>query len=104
MPDTVSAFGVILAVVVCPALIEQLAAKPPLLPSANVIELTVTVLFDPTFLLLNVDVFVDPNVSDPTRPDKVRVTEAEFVALYVLLDAEAVAVNALADISAVVDD
>ena len=57
----------------------------------------------PTFLLLNVDVFVDPNVSDPTRPDKVRVTEAEFVALYVLLDAEAVAVNALADISAVVD-
>ena len=58
-----------------------MAAKPPLLPFANVIELTVTVLLDPTFLLLNVDVFVDPNVSDQTRPDKVKVTEAELVAL-----------------------
>ena len=78
-----------------------MAANP--LPSAKVIEFTVTVLPVPTFLLSKVDVFVDPNVSDPTRPDKVKETEAEFVALYVLLDAEAVAVNALADISAFVD-
>ena len=58
-----------------------MAAKPPFVPSARVIELTVTVFPVPTFLLLNVDVFVDPNVSDPTRPDRVKVTEAELVAL-----------------------
>ena len=45
------------------------------------IELTVTVFPVATFLLLKVDVFVVPNVSDPTRPDKVNVVAvAEFVA------------------------
>ena len=52
-----------------------------MVPSAKVIELTVTVLPVPTFLLLNVDVFVDPSVSDPIRPDRVKVTEAELLAL-----------------------
>ena len=53
-----------------------MAAKPPLLPSAKVIELTVTVLLDPTFLLLNVDEFVLVTVSDPINPDKDSVTVA----------------------------
>ena len=51
-----------------------------MVPSANVIELTVTVLLVPTFLLLNVEVFVVLNVSEPTRPDKVKVAVAVFVA------------------------
>ena len=46
-----------------------MVAKPPFAPSAKIIELTVTVFPAPTFLLLNVDEFVIPNVSDPTRPD-----------------------------------
>ena len=58
-----------------------MAAKPPLLPSANVIELTVTVLPVPTFLLLKVDEFVIPNVSDPTRPVRVHVVDAVVAAL-----------------------
>ena len=81
-----------------------MAAKPPLLPSANVIELTVTVLPVPAFLLLNVDEFVLVTVSDPINPDRDKVVVAAEEPSYVLLDAEAVAVNALADISAVVDD
>ena len=40
----------------------------------------------------------------PTKPVKVNVVEAVVPPSYVLLDAEAVAVNAFVDISAVVDD
>ena len=60
-------------------------ASPPLLPSARVIELTVTDLPTPTFLLLNVDEFVIPNVSDPIRPIRVNVVVAVVDRLYVLL-------------------
>ena len=80
-----------------------MAAKPPLLPSANVIELTVTVLPVPAFLLLNVDEFVLVTVSDPIKPDNDYVTVAAEEPSYTLFDADAVAVSALADISAVVD-
>ena len=68
------------------------------------IEFTVTVLLDPTFLLSKVDPTVWPNVSEPTNPVKVKVVEAVVPPSYVLFDAEAVAVNAFVDISAVVDD
>ena len=68
-----------------------MAAKP--LPSAKVIEFTVTVLPVPTFLLSKVDPTVWPNVSEPTKPVKVNVVEAVVPPSYVLLDAEAVAVN-----------
>ena len=44
-----------------------------MVPSAKVIELTVTVFPVPTFLLLNVDEFVLVTVSDPINPDKDRV-------------------------------
>jgi len=54
--------------------------------------------------LLNVDEFVLVTVSDPINPDKDRVVVAAEEPSYTLFDAEAVAVNALADISAVVDD
>ena len=53
--------------------------KPPLLPLANVIELTVTVVPVPTFLLLNVEPTVWPKVSDPTSPVKVNVVVAVVV-------------------------
>ena len=43
-------------------------------------------------------------VSDPINPDKIRVVEAVVPPSYVLFDADAVAVNAFVDISAVVDD
>ena len=79
-----------------------MAAKP--LPSAKVIELTVTVLLDPTFLLSNVDEFVLVTVSDPINPDKDNVTVAAEEPLYTLFDADAVAVNALAVIFPVVVD
>ena len=81
-----------------------MAAKPPLLPSANVIELTVTVLPVPTFLLLNVDELVTPNVSDPTRPVRVNVVDAVVDRLYVLLGVDAVAVNTLGTMFPIVDD
>ena len=81
-----------------------MAAKPPFVPSARVIELTVTVFPVATFLLLNVDPTVCPNVSVPTKPVKVKVVEAVVAPSYVLFDVEAVAVNAFVDISAVVDD
>ena len=45
-------------------------ALPPLVPSAKVIELTVTVLPVPTFLLLKVEEFVDVTVSVPIKPDR----------------------------------
>ena len=68
------------------------------------IELTVTVFPVPTFLLLNVDEFVLVTVSDPINPDRDKVVVAAEEPSYVLFDADAVAVSAFADISAVVDD
>ena len=79
-----------------------MAAKPPLVPSANVIELTVTVLSVPTFLSLKVEEFVEVTVSVPIKPDRVKVVVAVSDESYVLLEAEAVAVKALAVTSAVV--
>ena len=55
-----------------------MAANPPLLPSANVIELTVTVFPVPAFLLLNVDEFVLVTVSDPINPDRDSLTVAAY--------------------------
>ena len=81
-----------------------MAAKPPLLPSANVIELIVTVFPVPTFLSLNVEEFVLVTVSDPINPDKDNVTVAAEEPLYTLFDADAVAVSALAVMFAVVVD
>ena len=81
-----------------------MAASPPFVPSANVIELTVTVLPVPTFLLLKEDEVELVKVSEPINPDKIRVVVAVVPPSYVLSEADAVAVNALADISAVVDD
>ena len=46
-----------------------MAAKPPLVPSAKVMELTVTVLPVPTFLLLNDDKFELITVSVPINPE-----------------------------------
>ena len=51
-------------------------AAPPLLPSDNVIELTVTVFPVPTFLLLKVEDTDCPNVSDPTKPENESVVVA----------------------------
>ena len=79
-------------------------ASPPLLPSDNVIALTVTVFPVPTFLLLNADVTDCPKVSDPTKPEKVRDVVAVAFPLYVLLEAEAEAVKAFLIIVAVVLD
>ena len=79
-----------------------MAAKPPLVPSANVIELTVTVLPVPTFLLLNVEPTVWPKVSDPISPVKVNVVVAVVVPSYTLLAVEAVAVKVLVVTLAVV--
>ena len=70
-----------------------MAAKPPLVPSANVIELTVTVLPVPTFLSLKVEEFVEVTVSVPIKPDRVKVVVAVSDASYVLLAVEAVAVK-----------
>ena len=81
-----------------------MAAKPPLLPFAKVIELTVTVFPVPTFLLSKVDELVLVTVSDPINPDRDSVTVAADELLYTLFDAEAVAVNALAVMFAVVVD
>ena len=58
----------------------------------------------PTFLLLKEDEVELVKVSDPINPDKIRIVEAVVPPSYVLFDAEAVAVNVFADISAVVDD
>ena len=74
------------------------------MPSAKVIEFTVTAFPVPTFLLLKEDEVELVKVSDPINPDKVRVVEAVVPPSYVLLAVDAVAVNAFADISAVVDD
>ena len=68
------------------------------------IEFTVTAFPVPTFLLLKEDEVELVKVSDPINPDKIRVVVAVVPPSYVLLDADAVAVNAFVDISAVVDD
>ncbi|GIR63329.1 MAG: hypothetical protein CM15mP67_14320 [Alphaproteobacteria bacterium] len=73
-----------------------------MLPLANVIELTVTLLPVPTFLLSKVEPTVCPNVSDPTNPLKVKVVVAVVVPSYVLLAADAVAVKAFTATSAVI--
>ena len=73
-----------------------------MLPSAKVIELTVTLLPVPTFLLLKGEPTVCPKVSDPTSPVKVKVVVAVVVPSYVLLTAEAVAVKAFTATSAVI--
>ncbi len=65
------------------------------------IELTVTVLPVPTFLLLKVDPTVWPKVSDPIKPEKVKVVVAVVVPSYTLLAVEAVAVKAFTATSAV---
>ena len=75
-----------------------------MVPSANVIELTVTVLLVPTFLLLNVEVFVVLNVSKSTRPDRVNVVVAVLSPSYVLLAVDAVAVKVFATIFPVAVD
>ena len=75
-----------------------------MLPSAKVIELTVTVFPVPTFLLSKVDELVLVTVSDPINPDRDSVTVAADELLYTLFYAEAVAVNALAVMFAVVVD
>ena len=54
--------------------------------------------------MLKEDEVVLAKVSDPINPDKVRVVEAVVPPSYTLLDADAVAVNAFVDISAVVYD
>ena len=74
------------------------------MPSASVIELTVTVLPVPTFLLLKVDPTVCPKVSEPIKPEKVKVVVAVVVPSYTLLAAEAVAVRVLATIFPVAVD
>ena len=66
------------------------------------IELTVTVLPVPTFLLLKVDPTVWPKVSEPTSPVKVKVVVAVVVPSYTLLAVEAVAVKAFTATSAVI--
>ena len=73
-----------------------------MLPLANVIELTVTLLPVPTFLLSKVEPTVCPKVSEPTSPVKVKVVVAVSDESYTLFEAEAVAVKALAVTSAVV--
>ena len=72
------------------------------MPSAKVIELTVTVLPVPTFLLLKVDPTVWPKVSVPIKPVKVKVVVAVVVPSYTLLAVEAVAVKAFTATSAVI--
>ena len=56
----------------------------------------------PTFLLLKVDPTVCPKVSEPIKPEKVKVVVAVVVPSYVLLAVEAVAVKAFTATSAVI--
>ena len=69
-----------------------------MVPSASVMEFTVTAFPVPTFLLLKVDPTVCPKVSDPIKPEKVKVVVAVVVPSYTLLAVEAVAVKVLATI------
>ena len=73
-----------------------------MVPSASVMEFTVTVLPVPTFLLLKVEVFEVVKVSVPTKPESINVVVALLVASYTLFEAEAVAVRAFVVTSAVV--
>ena len=66
------------------------------------IELTVTVLPVPTFLLLKVEVFEAVKVSVPIKPESVNEVVALLVASYTLFEAEAVAVRFLTIILAVI--
>ena len=50
-----------------------------MVPSNNVIEFTVTVFPVPTFLLSKVELLVTFKVSDPIKPDKVKVVFATVV-------------------------
>ena len=50
-----------------------------MVPSASVIELTVTVFPEPIFLLSNVELAVTFNVSEPIKPDNVKVVFAKVV-------------------------
>ena len=79
-----------------------MAAKP--VPSAKVIELTVTVLFDPTFLLSKVQPTVCTNISEPTHPVKVTVVVSFVNPSYIFSAFDVVAVNVFSQISAFVDD
>ena len=74
------------------------------MPSARVIEFTVTVFPVPTFLLLNVEPTVWPSVSEPIKPVKVNVVLAVVPPSYVLLDADAVAVKTFGTMFPVVLD
>ena len=65
-------------------------------------ELTVTVLPVPTFLLLKVELFEEVSVSVPIKPESINVVVAVFEASYTLFAAEAVAVRAFVVTSAVV--
>ena len=73
-----------------------------MLPLAKVMELTVTVLLVPTFLLLKVELFEVVKVSVPTKPESIKVVVAVVVLSYTLFAAEAVAVKDLVVTSAVV--
>ena len=64
-----------------------MAAKPPLVPLASVIEFTVTVLPVPTFLVLNDDKFELITVSVPINPESDIVVVAVSFPSYVLLEA-----------------
>ena len=75
------------------------SSKPPLLPLAKVIELTVTVLPVPTFPLLKVEVFEVFKVSVPIKPESVNEVVALLVASYTLLVREAVVVGFYNNIS-----
>ena len=70
------------------------------MPSASVIEFTVTVFPVPTFLLLKVEVFEVVKVSVPIKPESINVVVALLVASYTLFEAEAVAVRAFVVTSA----
>ena len=72
------------------------------MPSASVIELTVTVLPVPTFLSEKVEPTVCPNVSEPIKPEKVKVDVAVVVPSYTLLEDDAEAVKVFGVIFAVV--
>ena len=74
------------------------------MPSAKVIELTVTLLPVPTFLLLKVEVFEEVSVSVPIKPDNINEVVALLVASYTLFAAEAVAVKVFATIFPVAVD
>ena len=64
-----------------------MAAKPPFVPLAKLIELTVIVLPVPTFLFSKDDKFELVTVSVPINPERVIVDVAVVFPSYVLLEA-----------------